>query len=484
MAAGSLSCSHSRSAAQRVAFLPLENLTGDAALDWISSAGPKIARSQLLGGDVRIVPVQVGALREAYASGASQLVHGYFEKRREKLHFEFSVEDIRTHKMLRKASQDGDLLAVLNGLTHEIDSGAHAFSSTNPQAVAAWGQGDYERAVSLDPDFGAAWLDWAQQRVAGGESQQALDVVFRALRQRSLRSPVDRTQLELLSATLRQDASAQQRALEALARLMPRDAVLLRQLAAREMNIRKFSESVRLYQEALQADPEDSESWNLLGYAQAFTGDLAGAQKSFERYASDPSHTANALDSEGEAYFLHGQFAEAEKKFLEAHAKSPALLGGADLLKAAHARWLRGDLAGADQQFVQYLAFRAQQKDPLVPWRQAVWEYSTGRPDAAAARLSNVTGQAADLARTQVALWKDPSKLPTDVAALKQAYERTPPAADGITRVLLARALFQAGQRDEARKLLELWPLPGAEGDPLLQSFLFPEYLRLKRELK
>ena len=36
----------------------------------------------------------------------------------------------------------------------------------------------------------------------------------------------------------------------------------------------------------------------------------------------------------------------------------------------------------------------------------------------------------------------------------------------------------------EARKLLELWPLPGLEGDPLLQSFLFPKYLELKRELK
>ena len=484
MAAGSLSCSRSRSTAERVAFLPLENLTGDAALDWISSAGPKIARGQLLGGDVRIVPVQAGALREAYGSGASQLVHGYFEKRREGLHFEFSVEDARTHKMLRNVSQDGELLPALNGLTHEIDSGAHAFSSTNPQAVAAWGQGDYEKAVSLDPDFGAAWLDWAQQRAAGGEPQQALEVVFRALRQRSLRSPADRTQLELLSATLRQDAPAQQRALESLARLMPRDAVLLRQLASREMNARKFSESARLYQEALQADPDDIESWNLLGYAQAFAGDLTAAQKSFERYASDPSHTANALDSEGEAYFLHGQFAEAEKKFLEAHAKSPALLGGADLLKAAHARWLRGDLAGADQQFVQYLAFRTQQKDPLVIWRQAVWDYATGRHDAAVARLSNLTGPAADLARTQLALWKDPSKIPTDVAALKQAYERTPPAADGITRVLLARALFQAGQKDEAKKLLELWPLPGAEGDPLLQSFLFPEYLDLKRELK
>jgi hypothetical protein len=155
------------------------------------------------------------------------------------------------------------------------------------------------------------------------------------------------------------------------------------------------------------------------------------------------------------------------------------------LLKAAYAHWLQGDLAGADQQFSQYLAFRNQQKDPLVPWRQAVWEYSTGRAAAALARLSTVsTGPAADVARTQGILWKDASKLPSDPAALKQAYERTPPVSDGLMRVLYAAALAQAGQKDEARKLIALWPLPGADGDPLLQSFLFPKYLELKQQLK
>jgi Flp pilus assembly protein TadD len=222
----------------------------------------------------------------------------------------------------------------------------------------------------------------------------------------------------------------------------------------------------------------------MLGYAQAFAGDPEAARKSFERYGSDPAHAANALDSQGEGAFLNGRFAEAEKSFLAAHAKNSGLLGGGDLLKAAYARWLQGDLPGADKQFSQYLAVRAQQKDPLIPWRQAVWEYATGRPEPAIARLSAVTGPAADLARTQVALWKDPSRLPQDPAVLQQAFERTPPTLDGITRVLLASALAHTGQKDQARKLVVLWPLPGAEGDPLLQSFLFPKYLELKQELK
>ena len=143
---------------------------------------------------------------------------------------------------------------------------------------------------------------------------------------------------------------------------MPHDAALLRQLATQEMNARRFSEAARYYQAVLQEAPDDIEIWNLLGYAQAFAGDLDSARKSFERYGRDPAHAANALDSQGEASFLNGKFAEAEKYFLEAHAKSSALLGGGDLLKAAYARWLQGDLPGADKVFFQYWPSAASRK--------------------------------------------------------------------------------------------------------------------------
>ena len=485
VAAACAACSRSASpSVPRVAFLPFQNLSGDTSLDWISSAGPRIVNDELLGGAARTVPAHVGAMRDAYAFGATQLVHGYVEKRGQGFHFEFLMEDAKTHKALQTLASDGDPLPVLDRLAKQIDPEAHAFSSTNPQAVAAWASGDNEKAVALDPGFGAAWSGWVQARVAAGDKQQASDIAARALGQSSLRSPVDRAQLEFDSATLRQDGPAQERALTALAQLMPHDLALLSQLATREMNTRHFPEAVRYYQAIVQEAPDDIEIWNQLGYAQVYAGDLESAQKSFERYGRDPAHNANSLDSLGEGFFLSGKFAEAEKSFLDAHAKSSALLGGADLLKAAYSRWLQGDLPGADKLFLQYLTFRTQQKDALVPWRQAVWEYSTGRTDAAIARLSNVTGAIENVARAQLALWKDPSKLFQDRAALKQAYERTPPTGDSLSRVLYAAALAQAGQKDEARKLLALWPLPGADSDPLLQSLVFPKYLELKRDLK
>ena len=468
---------------ERIAFLPFENLSGDAALDWLSRAGPQVVTDQLLGGAV--VPLQAAAIRDAYASGATRLVHGYFEKRRESVHFEFVVEDARTHKAVENVSASGNALPVLDQLARKLDPGAHAFSSANPQAVAAWGRGQYEEAVSLDPDFGAAWLSWAQSLATAKDTAQASMIAARALARSSLRSPADRLQLQYLSASLHQDAQAADEALSALARLMPHDLSLLRRLAAEQMATRRFSDSAKSYQALLQEEPDDIESWNQLAYAQALAGDVESAQKSLERYGRDPAHAANALDSRGETLFLNGKFGEAEKNFLQAHDKNSAMLGGGDLLKAAYARWLGGDLPGADHLFGRYLAFRTEQKDPLVSWRQAVWEYATGREPAAIAHLSSVTSPpAANVARAQLAQWMDLSKLPQDPAVLKQAYEHAPPAADGLARVLYAAALARTGQKDEARKLLVLWPLPGSDSDPLLQSLVFPKYLELKRELK
>jgi len=66
---------------------------------------------------------------------------------------------------------------------------------------------------------------------------------------------------------------------------------------------------------------------------------------------------------------------------------------------------------------------------------------------------------------------------------LRQTYERTPPATDGLVRTLYASALLQAGQKDEARKLVERWPLPEGS-DSFFQAIMYPRFLELRKALK
>jgi tetratricopeptide (TPR) repeat protein len=477
---------------ERVAFLPWDNLTGDSSLDWMAAAGPKIALAQLTGA-AHAVPLQTPGMRDALGAAATRYVHGFFDRRGPSVHFEISVEDAATHKMTNTLALDGNLLDAMNKLAMSIDPSAHPFSTANPGAVEAWGKGDYQRAVTLDPDFGAAWVAWAQALAAGNpgapqaEPSTARETAERGLARTSLRTPVDRAQLQLLDATFSGDTDARRAALSELSRMVPADTSVTALAAESEMLARNFTGAAKLYSDSLHVDPNNAAMINALGYAYGLAGDLANARKTFADYARFQGQEANAFDSMGEVLFVSGQFAEAEKQFLDAHGKNAGMLAGGDLSKAAYARWLGGDLPGADQLFKRYLEFRTKAGDPTVAWREANWLYATGRTQQAVAKLTNPEGrlspQVADLAAKQLAVWKNPM-LPHDVAPLRQAYEHTPPAADGLLRTAYAAALWDAGNRAEAGKLLQHWPLPEQAGDPYLQSLLYPKFRELKGKLQ
>jgi Tfp pilus assembly protein PilF len=469
-----------------VALLKFENLTADPSLDWIATAAPRVLAAELTGGS-HALPLRAENVRDAYLENATRLVHGYFDKRAGKLHFEVAVEDPDRHKMISNATAEGEPLAAMNSVVNSIvkagDSGARAFSTSNNPAVAAWGQGDFEQAVALDPDFGEAWLAWTEKLAAAGDSARAIEIAKQALARSGLRSAIERAQMELILATLENDNSGRKVALGKLAQLAPADPSPRLDLAKLEMASRHFPEAARAYRDAIQAGADDPNLQNSLGYAEALAGDLDAARQAFEQYGREPGQGVNALDSLGEAYFINGKFNEAEQAFLAANAKDPGFLNGATLWKAAHASWLKGDLKGADALLQKFWENRIKTHDPLVVWRRANWLYATGRREQAVMLLTRTPPEAGDVPRRQIALWNDPAAVPKDLNMLQQAYEHTDPVNDGLVRTFYASALLRAGHKAEARNLLTRWPLPETS-DNLLQSLLYPQYLELKKELQ
>jgi hypothetical protein len=43
---------------------------------------------------------------------------------------------------------------------------------------------------------------------------------------------------------------------------------------------------------------------------------------------------------------------------------------------------------------------------------------------------------------------------------------------------------LEAGKKDEARKLVALWPLPELDGDPVYQAFLFPKFIEVRKAVQ
>jgi tetratricopeptide (TPR) repeat protein len=496
---------------QRFVFLPFENLTDDPSLDWVTSVAPTIAAEDLSG--VRgVEALRAPDVSDGYLKQATRFVHGYFSGGASSLRFEIEVEDAERHKIAASASENGEVLAAMNAAAKWIAPGAHAFPSPNPEAVEAWGRGEYERAVNLDPDFGAAWLAWAETLQHAGDTARAVEVTSQALARSSLRSELDRARIALFSAELRHDVDAREKALTDLVRLSPSNPALLTALAETSMTARHFREAALHYRELAKLE-HGTNTLNLVGYAEAFAGDLDAARKAFEEYGRKPGQQANSLDSLGEVHFMRGKFSEAEQYFLQAHKSNPSLLAGQDLLKAAYAHWLAGDsalraptkssagrgtssrgpaplgaastpdasgadLKGADALMAQFLQFRRNQKDALIAWHEASWLYATGRREQALAKIAEVPNR--QLAQQVIALWNGNVKLPYDLAELKQRFENTPPSSDSQIRVLYAAALIAAEQTDEARPLLELWPMPWAPGDALLESWVLPKFIELR----
>jgi Tfp pilus assembly protein PilF len=464
---------------QRIAILPFNNLTGDAAFEWMSAAGPAMLAEELAGAS-HVLAVPMNTAGRAALEGASELLHCNFTQRGGVFEITFALEDAGRHRMVSTGSSTGAVIFAVSALARRLDAGAQPFSTANAEAVAAWGRGDFERAVMLDADFGAAWEAWIRQTQQSEKKEEAAALAERALARSSLRTPLNRAQIQLTAALLRRDEAARMAALTELAGLAPNDGGTLLGLAEIAQRQRQFSAAEEWYRRALAIDPANGTALNGLGYALGEAGDLDGAKKTLEQYGQKPEQALNALDSIGEVHFMNGRFADAEKYFTQVTARQANFLNGAPLMKAAYAHWLGGDLPGADALMKKFLA---SQGNAQIIWRQAVWLYATGRRDQALAMLDKAPADQAAAMERQRSVWRGEVHPPEDVQQLKKIFESTNPAVDGLPRTLYAAALAKAGKVEEARALMKIWPLPETAADPLLQSLLYPRFLELRKSL-
>jgi tetratricopeptide (TPR) repeat protein len=401
---------------------------------------------------------------------------------------------------------------------------------TNPEAMA----NELKTATDADPHFALGYLIWARLLAAEGQREQSVKILQAA--RAANPDAIDAAEIDYVAASIASDVDGRAKALETLTRLTPADVNWLRELAGLRLAQRRFQEAARNYEAATRLDGEDAELWNQLGYAYAFEQDLASANRALEHYEQmlGPENS-NALDSLGEVNFFLGDFSEAEKYFLEAQEKTGARRGE-ELVKAAESRLMMGDLAGADGIFEKYLALAKLRQKQGAGFERAQWEFMTGRRKAGMARLEQMipalTEDEQSLAYSQLSIWKletgsgkDGVELaqkaeglarglrartfsaiskamaggpgigsgPANVYALLFArkyaeavgplealYRETNPSVDGQIRTLLAWADVETGRIEEARKLVQIYPLPLSAGDPVLASLIFPRFLYLR----
>jgi len=423
----------------RYAVVRFENLSGDPALDWTGRAasevlsvtlagaldGPVLSTAAMarlgptLGARPAAAPGISTERAAAQFAGATRIVAGYIERATGGIRIVASERDLVSGKTLGTFSARGSVpLTALTGLGKEFTPAAKPYLTSNTSALQDYlqameepveaSEGDLEKAVKLDPDFGPAWV--AQVRLTRLRASPDAAATAIAEAKTHKLDPLSLAELDSETAAMSGDEAAKLAATRKVAALSPGDTVLLRTLAESESAGGEFAAAASDWKKLAELLPGDVQILNSLGYARGWAGDYAGAMAALQEYRTLRPNDANPLDSIGELQYTNRKFGEAAASWQQAYAKDPKFERGGELYKTAWAKFQTGDRKSADALFEQFRAARAKASDPFLPLLMADWLYRTGHmPDAVASLRKMVSeNQQAALksgAYTQLAIW-------------------------------------------------------------------------------
>jgi tetratricopeptide (TPR) repeat protein len=488
---------------QRIAVLRFENLGADASTDWIGRAFSEIITSELASapGMYAIPSTRIHSYERAMGArpvsapgisaerglaivaGANRLGYGSYAVSGGKLHASLTIADPRNGKttaVFSAVAAQGDVIGAATALARRLWAAAPAYRSSNAPALKSYISAlegndpaavvrDLEGAIAASPDFASAYRLLAQLKAQAHDAPGALDVIGRAL-STDLR-PLERARLEVAEAELRGDRGLRLRALDTVSKLTPSDPTVWQALAEARFNAHDYSRSAGDYGKAIEIEPQDVNVLNQMGYSCAYAGDLAAAMAALRRYQVLRPADANPLDSMGDVNLVAGRLADAENFYLQASRKVPHFELDVSLFKAAMARLMTGDIAGADVLAQRYLDARAAEKDLAVDYRKAEWLWISGRRKDAVARMqafahaagSGPSRELAGNAYASLALWK---LLLGDRAAsldfVRQAEASAPPRGDETVALARFLAAPSAPSEEWAARAERDFPGPAA----------------------
>ncbi len=177
----------------------------------------------------------------------------------------------------------------------------------------------FRKATEIDPTFALAYAYWAIAQLGGpaGTFDLYTDVTEARRTLESAKANLDRVTdnerliIQVIDAWLNGDlAKAAGFGQELIARNVPEKWAYIAVMSGLVGN-RDFRVAIRVLEKALENDPTDGNSYNMLGYCHAWLNDYPAAISALKKYIAVHPDVPNAYDSTWEIYMWAGQFAEA-----------------------------------------------------------------------------------------------------------------------------------------------------------------------------
>jgi tetratricopeptide (TPR) repeat protein len=243
----------------------------------------------------------------------------------------------------------------------------------------------------------------------------------------------------------------------------------------------KFAEAERTFIDAHDKMPVKS-GVELLKAAQArlYTGDVAGADGIFQRYAG---LRRSAKDPFGDLEAARWRYIEGKQKEAVSAAEAVAANGTGDLGAYANAQLAIWYTVAGQSGPAQERAARALQMatSPQVRAASAIARFVTQpKPDPSQWLIAaeQTFGPATSPIKTAAIAYGlllsrqfGPASEP-----LRTLYQQTPPALDGQVRTLYAWTLVETSRKADAVPLVQIYPMPFGAGDALFSTLVFPRF--------
>jgi tetratricopeptide (TPR) repeat protein len=217
---------------ERLAVLPLENLSADPSLDW---AGPAVTAALVydLASAPNLFAQSVGSMGDAESIRASHILQGYFVARNGRVEIRATLIDPRKTTTVASFALNGPLAAgplpLANQLAKRLSGAARPFSTSNTGAFREYGIAlstldrasalrGFESAVASDPNFTAASLASARLLLETGDRDGARKILETALSTHP--DPIDQARLEYVAVTAAGDMAARLKALQRTGRCL------------------------------------------------------------------------------------------------------------------------------------------------------------------------------------------------------------------------------------------------------------------------
>ena len=437
-----------KGAVHTLAVVGFENLTGDAAYEYLKKAIPNLLITSLeQSKNLEVMswerlsdlagPRETGMTPEAERDlwfdicrreGVKAIVLGSFTKADNLFATDAKIYDVQTKNLLKSTGSRGEgvgsiLRTQIDQLSQEISKGvglsdrtaardAVPITTVTTASMEAYdlflkGREDFDRyyfdearqslekAALKDPGFALPhyYLARVYANLADATQSKKALTEFKNLSKTSTGKGKDGLYVAAVSAMLDKDMEGYVRGLKDVIRADPRDKRALVDLAWFYKNDKKYSEAIAEFDKAIEIDPDFGYALNLRAYTFVEMGKIDEALKTFERYAAAQPGDANPLDSMGDLYFLTGKFDKARGKYERALAIKPEF---PSTWKLAYLYAMEGDYDSA-LRWADHLITHAQTDGIRAQGHQwkGTYYYIMGRVDEALSEL----GRAETLAK-------------------------------------------------------------------------------------